>query len=444
MRMFVKPVNRVIQVKQGKIEGVPAGNPAYTVFRGVPFAAPPMGDDRFRPARDPECWEGARRCDRFAPIGIQHRWEEGSFYQKEFYPDSPEMSEDCLYCNIWTPDTTGEKRLPVMVWIHGGANEHGFSYEMEFDGEAICKRGCILVSIAYRLGALGFLAHPALRERAGFSGNWALTDCVQALRWIRENAPSFGGDPDRVTIFGQSAGGGLVKALLSMPDAKGLFAGAIIQSAGGLGFIGRYRSEADMEEIGVRACEKLGLTRDDLLTMDATRMTTALAEVLAKETGSFLPFGPCVGGSVLPVSPDDVLRDAAYTDVRVMIGCVAGDDMLFRREGISSREGVRLFAENAVAKGREGVYAYYFDRAMPGDEAGAFHSAELWYVFGTLDRCWREFVPGDWVLSKAMTDYWCAFAKGGAVVAAEQEEWTPYTAASPKMMCFNEKEIGMR
>ncbi len=441
--MFVKSVNRVIQVRQGKIEGVPAGNPSYTVFRGVPFAAAPVGNDRFRPARDPEPWEGVRRCDRFAPIGIQHRWNEGDFYQKEFYPDSPDMSEDSLYCNIWTPDTTGEKRLPVLVWIHGGANMHGFSYEMEFDGEAICKRGCVLVSIAYRLGALGWLAHPALAERAGISGNWALTDCVQALRWVRENAPAFGGDPERVTIFGQSAGGGIVKALLSMPDAKGLFSGAIIQSAGGLGFTGRYRTREMLEDAAVHACESLGLTPDDLLHMDATRLTTSLAEAHAKAVGAGLPFGPCVDGKILPVSPEECLREGKWPDARVMIGCVAGDDMLFGREGSSAREQVALFAENAVRVGRKDVWAYYFDRMMPGDEAGAFHSAELWYVFGTLDRCWRPFVPGDWALSQAMTDYWCAFAKGGAVTVAGQEEWTSYSAASPMLMRFNETTIGL-
>ena len=117
--------------------------------------------------------------------------------------------------------------------------------------------------------------------------------------------------------------------------------------------------------------------------------------------------------------------------------------MLFGREGSSAREQVALFAENAVRVGRKDVWAYYFDRMMPGDEAGAFHSAELWYVFGTLDRCWRPFVPGDWALSQAMTDYWCAFAKGGAVTVAGQEEWTSYSAASPMLMRFNETTIGL-
>ena len=208
------------KTKYGQVHGVQKDG--YTVFRGVPYAKPPVGEKRFCPPEEPACWEGVYKADHFGCVCPQTEHEPDSFYGKEFYLD-PEFgmkqSEDCLYLNIWTPANTVDEKLPVAFWIHGGAFMHGFSHESEFDGAAYCERGVILVAINYRLGAFGFLAHPWLSEEsgAGRSGNYAILDQIAALKWVKENIAAFGGDPENITVFGQSAGCMSVQTLVSSP-----------------------------------------------------------------------------------------------------------------------------------------------------------------------------------------------------------------------------------
>lgn len=231
-------MSRMVEIRQGKLRGVEG---TYAdIYRGIPYAKPPVGELRFHAPEPPEPWEGIYAADTFSCICPQLGQEPGSFYEKEFYSDPafmPPQNEDCLYLNIWTPKSEEPRReedlCPVAVWFHGGGFIDGFGSEIEFDGEAYAKRGIVLVTVNYRLGLLGYFAHPDLTARDGHSGNYGLLDQIAAIDWVRENIAAFGGNPDQITIFGQSAGGMSVRALISSPLMKGKVRGAILQSCGG-------------------------------------------------------------------------------------------------------------------------------------------------------------------------------------------------------------------
>lgn len=489
----IEPINRIIAVTEGKLFGVAGNNSAYTIFRGVPYAKPPVGELRWSEAVAREPWDGVRKCDTFSAVSIQAEQMEGSFYQKEFFPDTVRMSEDCLYLNIWTPDTTGTKKLPILFYIHGGAFVSGFSWEMEFDGEAMCRRDCILVTVGYRLGALGFFAHPELSKNSlnGVSGNYAITDCLQALKWIKENAAAFSGDADNITIFGQSAGGAMVQSLITCPVAKGLFKRAIVQSAGGLNTLGSGFTLETMENIGENICDKLGKSLDELKAMNPTELLPAIMNTMNEFMGFGLYFNPCVDGFYQPKRSGEAIAAGEHLEVDIMTGSVSGDGGLFAgwpaksidefetsmnsmykeyadeylklynvkdeselskiqetRTKIISMLSPRSWAFAELNNNRKPLFIYYFDRKMPGDDAGAYHSSELWYIFGTIDRSWRsmspEFHVGDYALSRAMTDYWCNFAKTGDPNGASVPVWTPFTKETPMTLILDEKQICMQ
>lgn len=485
----INPVNRIIRVAEGTLQGIAAGNPAYTVFRGVPYAEPPVGANRWKEAKPPKQWEGIRKCDEFQPACIQEVQMAGSFYQKEFYPDTVPMGEDCLYLNIWTPDTTAEK-LPVLFFIHGGAFISGFSWEMEFDGEAMCRRNCILITAGYRLGALGFFAHPELTDRSPrkISGNYAVTDCIQALKWVKTNATAFGGDPNNITIFGQSAGGAMVQTLITSPKAKGLFQRAIVQSAGGLKALGTETTLQQMEQMGKEVSEKIGKSLDELLVMEAAELNSTIQKALMDLYGFGLYMNPCIDGFYQLKSTGASFAAGEYPDINIMTGSVGGDGALFdgwpaktmeefqgklhamygelaeqylelyhmkseeelaevqkKRAEIISMLNPSSWAAAADKQQRKPFYVYYFNRKMPGDDAGAYHSSELWYIFGTIDRCWRSmaagFGAGDYTLSRSMADYWCNFARSGDPNGDSVPKWLPFTETEPILQQLNEKQI---
>ncbi len=442
--MFLE--NRTAPTKYGFVKGVPAGNPGYTVFKGIPFASPPVGPLRWAAPREPESWSGVRPCSEFAPAAIQLPGVAGGsgFYQKEFYPAQVDESEDCLYLNIWTPTLDPAAKLPVMFWIHGGAYNHGYSYEMEFDGESFCKRGVVLVTVPYRLAALGFFAHPELsaRDTVNKSGNYAVLDIIAALKWVRENISGFGGDPVCVPVFGQSAGGGMTQAICTSPVACGLFKGAIIHSAGDMAStLGKPLTLEEAQEAGLQMCRHLGVTLQQLEEMDGGKVNSLLLEAAAQVCGP-LSFRPTVDGHILPQPPGDAFAQGMQHSISYMTGSVSGDSSLRLSSG--SRPVMTVWPEIEVKNGRAPVHVYYFDRAMPGDGAGAFHSSELWYVFGTLSRCWRSVAPGftagDYALSDLMADYWTNFAYTGDPSSGPRSVpiWPPFTCQRHSIMHFNE------
>ena len=207
----------IVKTKAGTVSGVEIPGKDITVFRGVPFAAPPVGELRWKAPQPVEPWEGVRKADTFAPPAWQDMHKPGSFYDHEWGNEPFTCSEDCLYLNIWTPAHEPDEKLPVAVWIYGGGFMSGFAHEREFDGEAFAEKKVIYVSINYRLHVFGYLAHPELDKEAGRSGNYGLLDQIAALKWVHENIAAFGGDPGNVMVFGQSAGAGSTIALFCSP-----------------------------------------------------------------------------------------------------------------------------------------------------------------------------------------------------------------------------------
>ena len=350
--------NPVLSIEGGRLQGVKDGDDVL-VYKGVPFAAPPVGELKGKPLQGVSPWEGVLVADKFPAAAVQDPFpKDDPLYYREFYTQGdPEFSEDCMYVNIWTPASAAGNtfaKLPVAVWIHGGALKHGYSFEKEMDGAEWARRGVILVTIPYRLGELGF----------GKDGQLGFQDQVAALRWVQRNIESFGGDPSNVTVFGQSAGAISVKFLLSNPDADPLFARAIIQSGGGVN---------DMSVFPV------------------------LPEGTNGEDGYFVK----------------AMDKGRFDSKPIMIGWVARDP------GFLGAESTLEFADLKAARPAGApLYVYDFERDLPGEEPGeidfgAFHTAELWYTFGTLGRAWRPFTQADYDLSRRMLDCWTSFARSG-------------------------------
>ena len=340
------------------------------------------------------------------------------------------QSEDCLYLNIWAPaDAVGNpaSKLPVAFWVHGGAYFNGYGHEITMDGDAWTKRGVILVTINYRLGIFGFLAHPELSAENpdGTSGNYGTYDQVAALKWVHENIAQFGGDPDNITVLGQSAGAASIKNLVSSPLSKGLIRNAIIQSGGGIGSFGSSDSgQKQAEATGKSFMDKFGYN-----SLKAMRAVPAeqLLEIFKAEGMNL--FRPHIDGILLTESFDDAARNQHLADANYMIGCTLDD---IRPMGKQIDE----FCFLRDSLDRRPAYQYLFARKLPGTHDGAFHSAELWYMFHTLDRSWRPMTEADYRLADEVMDCWTNFVKHGK---PGSESWPPFTLANPYVKTFNVK-----
>ncbi len=456
---------REVQVESGRLRGVPGNNRMFSVFKGIPYAAPPVGDLRWRAPQPVEPWEGVRMADQYSAIEIQKR-SGVDFYTKEFYNNTEEQSEDCLYLNVWTPAESADEKLPVMMWIHGGGLVCGYASEPEFDGEGFCKRGVILVTINYRMQVLGLLAHPELtaESETGTSGNYLLQDQIAALKWVSRNIAAFGGDPDNITVFGQSAGAASTQAIVTSPLTKGLFKRAIMQSGGGLWSLGRAREFLPLKEAekqGVAFMKGLGC--NSIAEMRKLPAEQILDYMMAQNIRP----GLIVDDYVLTGDPSKLILEGKNHDVDYILGCNGDEGQAFfgpvetvdalRKAaefnfGDKAEELLKLgnvktdadaaaffktshqlvsavhgFAEAQEENGKKAPYLYRFTRRLPGDDLGSFHSAELWFEFETLNRCWRPFTGVDFDLAVAMADYYANFAKTGNPNGSGQPEWRPYT-----------------
>lgn len=464
-----------VKTTKGLIEGIQEAG--YQVYKGIPYAKPPVGDLRFHAPVEPEPWEGVKEAKTFPNMCPQRGHEPGEMYTIEFYenPDfMPGQSEDCLYLNVWTPDPSASPSVPVAsppypvapppypvaVWIHGGAFMGGFGSELEFDGEAYAKRGVILVTINYRLGVFGFLNHPWLAEEdeGGHCGNYGILDQIAALKWVQENIAAFGGDPERVTVFGQSAGAMSTQTLLSSPLTKGMIQRAILQSGGGYdNGLNRDMSVEEAMEVGKGFVTHTGASSlKELRAKSLEEINEAFGKTMMEcfQSGKGLVFVPTIDGYVLPKGYNAILEEGLHPDIPYMLGSTANDIFVPKEDGGQPKKsnlhkGCLAWSKKGQELGRKPSYVYYFTRQLPGDDNGAFHSAELWYMMGTVKRCWRPMEERDYALSEKMMAYWTNFMKtGDPNKDGEKEEtlladgtalpeWKPCTAEGEEYLVFS-------
>lgn len=478
---------RITNTENGKVRGIPAADPRITIFKGILFVAPPVGELRWRAPQPAANWKGVRECLEFMPIAMQRVPGEDpqAFYAKEWHVE-PEvaMDEDCLYLNIWTNAKTGKEKMPVMVWIYGGGLMEGYPTEMEFDGERIARRGVILISVNYRLNVFGFLTHPEIIKNSpdGFVANFGYLDQKAGIDWVRRNIANFGGDPDNITIFGQSAGGGSVLAHVNSQMAKGAFAKAIIQSGGGINVKGpsfnlmTFLSLEDLAKQGKDFFDFIGAR--NLAQAKAIDSKTLMARhiefnkywnaaidgkyVVEDSSDSFLAGHqhkiPLMIGSTTNESlygpPDDNIEAWAKTSILDIAKeyCVLAREKA-STERISPKQAAlvnffelsaSLVCEAVAEHGKQTIFGYRFGPEIPGDDAGAFHSSDLWFEFETLAKCWRPFKGKHYDLARQMCNYWTNFARSGDPNGHDADstpmpEWTPYTTNSPLVMEFLDK-----
>ncbi|HEY5466187.1 MAG TPA: carboxylesterase family protein [Clostridia bacterium] len=442
-------------VSSGPIRGIPCESPDVSVFKGIPFAAPPTGVSRWKPPMPPAAWTDMRDCGTFSPVCPQTDFDPESFYYREFYYElaAEPMSEDCLYLNVWTPAVAKSEKLPVLFWIHGGGFVHGAGSEIEFDGEAISKSGAILVTFNYRVGVFGFLAHPELTRESpeGSSGNYGIQDQIAALKWTRQNIAAFGGDPDNITIFGQSAGAMSVQLLLASPLVAGDIARAVAQSGGGLGTFGRAQGIRDAEMNGVQWLEASGWDSIRLAReKTAEELHASLERVRTPDGAHKFGFRPVVDGYVTIDDPARTLLYGNIPAIPLMIGSLSDEGTsLGGKHGITVSMAASSRALAGIWTDRTGcpAYHYHFSRKAPGDgqaQYGAFHSAELWYLFGTQGRAWRPWESIDNTLSRYLVGYWTNFAKNGDPNGAGLPAWPAFTRESPLTQRISEQTAPFR
>lgn len=456
-----------VKVDGGMLQG--AYEEGLTIYKGIPFAAAPVGDLRWRAPQPPAKWEGVKQATSFAPGPVQG----GN-------PPSGK-SEDCLYLNIWIPAKSIGDRIPVLVWIYGGGFGAGATSEKNYSGENLAKKGVVLVSIAYRVGILGFLSHPELsKENPNHaSGNYGLLDMISGLKWVQKNIAAFGGDPNKVTIFGESAGGIAVSMLCVSPLAKGLFQGAISQSGGSFGpprpttFPGEnLKLLANAELDGMAYVKNAGVS--------------SISELRKIDAGK-LPAGrgwPIIDGWVIPDDQYKLYSAGRFNDTPILVGYNSDEGASFSPPrtpeayitGVQTRYGphaesllktypadsgvvpktARDLARDAAfgwhtwiwarlqsQKGKSKAYYYYFDQHpdYPEDSPragyGSPHGQDVAYVFKHLDATNPQTTKTDLDISEAMATYWTNFAKSGNPSGEGVPEWPAFSDANPVVMYFN-------
>lgn len=432
---------REAKVDGGIVRGIRGNNPAFTVFKGIPYAAPPTGDLRWRRPRPVVPWEGVRLCDHFSRIAPQPNSDEDVICGRDNFPPL-ETSEDCLYLNVWTPAWSTKQRLPVFVSIHGGAFVSGSGANTYFDGEAYCREGIVKVTFNYRLGALGYLAHPGLsaRDERGISGNYGLYDQIAALRWVKHNIAAFGGDPDNVTIAGQSAGAGTVLAMSVSPVTEGLFHKGIVQSGFILGSHSNCNppSMKEAEDYGLKYMEELGCKSvEELLELPADQLCFDEGMMVGR------PFLPVNDGIVLVEPFYKTISEGRHKRVPYLYGNTSEEMGIHPGQRQLLLPDALAFAKAQETYGQK-TFLYCFSRRLPSaDNVGAAHAAELWYEYGVLNRSWLPFNGNDYQVSLDMVHYWANFMKHGDPNGEGLKRWEAYDSSCPQFFEISDN-AGMR
>lgn len=458
--------NPVLTIEGGQVQGVNTDIKGVVVYKGIPFAAPPVGENRWKAPQPVIPWTGIKVCDQFGHPAFQGAHYDGGYTTEWGYGEEKAYSEDCLYLNVWTTASAQpEKKLPVAIWIFGGGMREGWGSEPEFDGQEWAAKDVVLVTFNYRVGPFGFFAHPALsaEDPEHATGNWGTLDQIEAMKWVKKNIAQFGGDPDNVMIFGQSAGARSTKFLSASPLTKGLFSKAVIMSGSGLvkpqpqeaqsankpAFAFPMASQltlAEAEQQIKEVTDWANLNTVEDLRRASTEIIYALGPLYQQVTGkrSCLtagPISPYIDGYVLDKSFDDACLDGSLADVPYMIGYTLNDAGNMAQQIID-------FCLNREEKGGK-AWAYQFARPLPDDGShpedylkGAFHSSDLWFVFKSLKHCWRPWTQGDWDLSEKMLTAWSNFAKYSDPNGANGGDWKPFTNDNQQFMRFklNDKD----
>jgi para-nitrobenzyl esterase len=448
-----------VQVDQGQLEGVRQPN-RVDAFLGVPFAAAPVGPNRWRAPQPAVPWKGTRKAQSFGNSCWQPLTKAGFGPWTPEYVVQDQVSEDCLFLNIWRPSHRVDAKLPILVWIHGGGFGSGSGSVPIYNGQHLAERGVIVVTINYRVGVFGFLAHPEITREAGGAPptNFGLQDMVAALRWIHDNIGAFGGDPAAVTIAGQSAGSMAVHALIASPMAKGLFRGAIAES--GLPMEGLGTGDlASAEKAGVAfAAERGARTLAELRALPSER--------LSNEPGGQLPrFGPVVDGVLLPATITQLIVQGNASDVPMIVGQntdegtgLAGPSSGSTSDAWSDAQRTESMRDAQLDRGlaslwkwrsdrqehgKAPIYAYLFGHVEPGPLAAqwkAFHSSEIPYVFNTLDASpERPFTAEDHQVALTVSSYWLNFVKAGDpngtdAKGARLAKWPMFSTENPTIL----------
>jgi para-nitrobenzyl esterase len=466
-----------VKTEAGLVSGTKNTVGDIQIFRGIPFAQPPVGELRWKAPQPVKPWTGVKRCEAFGPSPMQSSPAPFSMWSEEFLIPKEPISEDCLYLNVWTGARSATEKRPVLVWIYGGGFNSGGSAVPIYDGEALAKKGIVFVSINYRVGIFGFLAHPELSKESGknASGNYGLMDQIAALQWVQKNIGAFGGDPKNVTIAGQSAGSMSVNALVASPLTAALFQKAIAQS--GANFSRGTVSLQQAEEKGVKVAQAVGAsTVADLRSIPAE-------ELMKKSQGMMQ--GVILDGYVLPEAIANIFAAGKQNNVALLTGWNQNEGLIFgpikkatdfQKEAETqygaeastflkhypatndstaatsqlnlSRDmifGVQNYTwANVQSKqGKAAVYVYRFTRKVPATgeyvKYGAFHTGEVPYAYDNLKFVNRPWQPVDHELAKTMSSYWINFITSGNPNGKGLPQWPAYTNEDKKIMILGDK-----
>ena len=464
-----------VKTDAGLVSGAAGTNSDVRVFKGIPYAAPPVGPLRWRAPQPATKWDGVKAATSFGPRCMQGGGGAGGRGREGAAPPPP-TSEDCLYINVWTAAASPSAKLPVMVWSYGGAFTGGAGSLPGYDGEALAKKGVVFVTYNYRLGPFGFFAHPELTKESGHnaSGNYGVMDLAAALKWVQKNIAAFGGDPGRVTLVGESAGAALESVLVGSKEGKGLYHRVIAESASWSGVrMEKMLTLAEAEQAGKAGAEKIG--------------AASLADLRAKTPDEImkLPAGrPIVDGWYVTEDLSTTYARGRQTDVDVLVGSnqneagfaffgvpkgsaaeftaqvrnrfadradqflkiyPAGNDTESNAAQVASFNdevawNMRSWALSESKRGKGRAYLYYFTKVPPANgnqpSRGAIHTAEIPYALGNAARNWTD---GDRALSEAMTAYWVNFAANGNPNGKRLPVWPEFKGAGAKTMILGDK-----
>ena len=444
-----------VRTRSGSLAGARGRDASVAVFRGIPYAAPPTGERRFAPPAPAASWSGVRDATMFGASCPQNVVTERKPWTSEFMAHGA-VSEDCLFLNVWTPTLGARQTLPVYVFLHGGGFNEGSGSIGVYDGEGLARKGLVVVTVNYRLGALGFLAHPELTRESPHhaSGNYGLLDQLAALQWVHDNIGAFGGDPARVTLAGQSAGAMSVISLVASPLAKGLFRRAIVES----GLLAPVGAEplADAEKDGMAFATIKGAA--SLAALRAMPVAQVGARPAPPTAGggpppAALAFRPIVDGYVLRDTIDAVLAKGAQNDVPILIGFNAdeggatpqGDAAANQKARAEQRSNVTQWVSAFGKTAHSKTFVYMWNHALPGPDAsryGAFHTSEVPYAMDTLYMSDRPFTDVDRRVADRVSSYWANFAKTGDPNGAGLPRWPVFTSAAPTVFELGDRLAG--